>query len=77
MIHTLRDKTGLHVAQITKMGGTAVIEPDTGLTHVVYGGKAVANLVRDLGLSSIDDLPDGCVCVKWEWIANCKMAVST
>ena len=52
-----------------------MLEPDTAVTHIIYEGRAPAALARELGLSSIEDLPEGCVCVKWEWVANCKLQV--
>lgn len=65
------------IYQIVKLGGTAVIQPDTAITHVIYdSGRSAALLARDLGVSSLSELPEGTVCVKWEWVANCKLAVS-
>jgi hypothetical protein len=61
--------------QIVKLGGAVVLEPDTAVTHIIYEGRAPGALARELGLGSLDDLPEGCVCVKWEWVANCKLQV--
>lgn len=31
-------------------------------------------LARELGLRSINDLPEGTICVRWNWIVACKLA---
>lgn len=62
--------------QIAKMGGTVVIRPDTAITHVIYDGRSAALLARELGLDTLSELPEGTVCVKWDWVVKCKMAVS-
>jgi DNA polymerase lambda len=59
------------------MGGTVVIRPDTAITHVIYDGRSAALLARELGLDTLSELPEGTVCVKWDWVVKCKMAVST
>ncbi|KAL1405924.1 hypothetical protein Q8F55_007604 [Vanrija albida] len=60
---------------ISKLGGDVVLQPDTAITHIVYdSGRSAAVLARELGLESLTELPEGTVCVKWEWVAQCKLA---
>lgn len=50
---------------------------DTAITHVIHdSGHSASVLARKLGLESLSDLPEGTVCVKWEWIIQCKLIVS-
>jgi hypothetical protein len=58
------------------MGGTVVIRPDTAITHVIYDGRSASMLARELGLDTLSELPEGTVCVKWDWVVRCKIAVS-
>nr|XP_019001289.1 uncharacterized protein I203_05994 [Kwoniella mangroviensis CBS 8507]OCF64750.1 hypothetical protein I203_05994 [Kwoniella mangroviensis CBS 8507] len=60
---------------ITNLGGQVVLQPDTAITHVIYDvGKSVSLLAAKLGLETLSELPQGTVCVKWDWVVQCKMA---
>lgn len=61
--------------QIAQMGGKVVIQPDTAITHVVYDGSSASKLAQMLGLNSLSEMPEGTICVKWNWIAQCKLVV--
>ncbi|OCF34187.1 hypothetical protein I316_04137 [Kwoniella heveanensis BCC8398] len=59
---------------IANLGGQAVLQPDTAITHVVYDqGKSASLLAAKLGLETLSELPEGTKCVKWDWIVQCKM----
>nr|XP_018261046.1 uncharacterized protein I303_06763 [Kwoniella dejecticola CBS 10117]OBR83204.1 hypothetical protein I303_06763 [Kwoniella dejecticola CBS 10117] len=59
---------------ITQLGGQAVLQPDTAITHVVYdAGRSASLLAQKLGIESLSELPEGTVCVKWDWVVQCKM----
>ncbi|KAL7424399.1 hypothetical protein Q5752_000081 [Cryptotrichosporon argae] len=58
---------------IVKLGGVVVLQPDTAITHVIYGGRSAITLARELGLESLSELPKGTVCVKWEWVTQCQL----
>lgn len=54
-----------------------MLQPDTAITHVIHdSGRSAALLARELGIQSLADLPEGTVCVKWDWVVQCKLAVS-
>ncbi|WWD03793.1 hypothetical protein V865_001849 [Kwoniella europaea PYCC6329] len=60
---------------ITNLGGQVVLQPDTAITHVIYdAGKSASLLAAKLGLETLSELPEGTVCVKWDWVVQCKMA---
>nr|XP_019010474.1 uncharacterized protein I206_04943 [Kwoniella pini CBS 10737]OCF49255.1 hypothetical protein I206_04943 [Kwoniella pini CBS 10737] len=60
---------------ITNLGGQVVLQPDTAITHVIYdAGRSASLLAQKLGLETISELPAGTVCVKWDWVVQCKMA---
>ncbi|WVF67238.1 hypothetical protein IAT40_001986 [Kwoniella sp. CBS 6097] len=59
---------------IANLGGQAVLQPDTAITHVVYDqGKSASLLAAKLGLETLSELPQGTICVKWDWVVQCKM----
>jgi DNA polymerase lambda len=61
------------------LGGTVVIQPDTAITHVIYnpGRNASASmLAHELGVSSLSDLPECTVVVKYDWIVESMKVVS-
>nr|XP_019044000.1 hypothetical protein I302_07280 [Kwoniella bestiolae CBS 10118]OCF22930.1 hypothetical protein I302_07280 [Kwoniella bestiolae CBS 10118] len=63
---------------IANLGGQVVLQPDTAITHVIYdAGKSASLLAAKLGLDSLSELPEGTVCVKWDWVVQCKMAGRT
>ena len=52
------------------------LQPDTAITHVIYdAGRSASVLARELGLQTLSELPRGTVCVRWDWVVQCKMAV--
>ncbi|RXK41478.1 hypothetical protein M231_01186 [Tremella mesenterica] len=60
---------------IAQMGGQVTIQPDTAITHVIHdSGRSASILANSLGLRSLSELPQGTVCVKWDWVAQCKLA---
>ncbi len=62
--------------QISKLGGQVTLQPDTAITHVIYdSGRSASVLTRELGLQTLSELPEGTVCVRWDWVVQCKMAV--
>ncbi|WWC91862.1 uncharacterized protein L201_006809 [Kwoniella dendrophila CBS 6074] len=68
-------KLKLRADVISNLGGQAVLQPDTAITHVVYDlGRSASLLAHKLGLDSLSQLPEGTICVKWDWIVQCKMA---
>ncbi|KAK8853367.1 hypothetical protein IAR55_004071 [Kwoniella newhampshirensis] len=62
---------------ISKLGGQVTLQPDTAITHVIYdAGKSASLLAQRLGLDSLSELPEGTICVKWDWVVQCKLAGS-
>ncbi|ORY31676.1 hypothetical protein BCR39DRAFT_465497 [Naematelia encephala] len=59
---------------ISKLGGQVVLQPDTSITHIIYDGRSQIALARELGLKSLSELPEGTVCVRWDWVVQCKLA---
>ncbi|EIW71916.1 hypothetical protein TREMEDRAFT_26921 [Tremella mesenterica DSM 1558] len=60
---------------IAQMEGQVTIQPDTAITHVIHdSGRSASILANSLGLRSLSELPQGTVCVKWDWVAQCKLA---
>ncbi|WVR09566.1 hypothetical protein IAU60_006635 [Kwoniella sp. DSM 27419] len=59
---------------IANLGGQVVLQPDTAITHVIYDqGRSASLLAQKLGLETLSELPEGTVCVKWDWVVQCKM----
>lgn len=58
------------------MGGQVTLQPDTAITHVICDRNSASILARELGLQTLSELPLGTVCVKWQWVVDCKMSVS-
>ncbi|WVQ84531.1 hypothetical protein IAT38_006685 [Cryptococcus sp. DSM 104549] len=63
-----------HWELIHKMGGEVTITADTAVTHVIYEDGSAMELAKLLGLDSLTELPEGTICVKWAWVADCKMS---
>lgn len=62
--------------QIAKRGGQVTLQPDTAITHVIYdSGRSAQALARQLGLQTLSELPEGTVCVKYDWVVHCLRAV--
>ena len=62
--------------KISKLGGQVTLQPHTAITHVIYdAGRSALVLARELGLRALSELPEGTVCVRWEWVVQCKLAV--
>nr|XP_031861606.1 uncharacterized protein CI109_002836 [Kwoniella shandongensis]KAA5528678.1 hypothetical protein CI109_002836 [Kwoniella shandongensis] len=60
---------------ISKLGGQVTLQPDTAITHVIYdAGKSASMLAQRLGLESLSELPENTICVKWDWVVQCKLA---
>lgn len=63
--------------QIIEYGGSVVIQPDTAVTHVIWDqGCSASSLAKKLGLQTLSELPEGTVCVKWNWVVQCQLTVS-
>lgn len=60
--------------QISKLGGQVTLQPDTAITHVIYDKTSASILARDLGLQTLSDLPSATICIRWDWVVNCKLA---
>ena len=52
------------------------LQPDTATTHVIYDRASASILCRELGIRTLSELPPNCVCVRWEYVAQCKLQVS-
>ena len=62
--------------QIAKRGGQVTLQPDTAVTHVIYdSGRSAQILARQLGLQTLSELPEGTVCVRYDWVVHCLRAV--
>ncbi|ORX39393.1 hypothetical protein BD324DRAFT_577128 [Kockovaella imperatae] len=59
---------------IASLGGRVTLQPDTAITHVIHDRSSPSILCQQLGIRSLTDLPIGCICVKWDYVARCKMA---
>lgn len=70
-------RSSLLTPQIVEYGGAVVIQPDTAVTHVIWDqGTSASGLAKKLGLQTLSELPEGTICVKWDWIVKCQMTVS-
>lgn len=65
----------VQLIQIDQMGGQVVLQPNTAITHVIYDGSSASTLCQMLGIDALSDLPEGTVCVSWNWIGKCKLEV--
>jgi hypothetical protein len=62
--------------QIAKRGGQVTLQPDTAVTHVIYdSGRSAQILARQLGLQTLSELPEGTVCVRYDWVVHCLRSV--
>jgi hypothetical protein len=77
MISMCGDEDGTN-EQIAKRGGQVTLQPDTAVTHVVYdSGRSAQILARQLGLQTLSELPEGTVCVRYDWVVHCLRSVSS
>lgn len=52
------------------------LQPDTAVTHVIYdSGRSAQMLARQLGLQTLSELPEGTICVRYDWVVHCLRAV--
>ena len=65
-----------HSFQIASLGGQVTLQPDTAITHVIHDKASASIVCNQLGIRTLSELPQGTLCVKWEYVASCKIAVS-